>query len=508
MLFISNFVTLSAIKRQIQQPHSIMKNIVVIVLLLCLSFTAQSQTKKWTLKECVQHAMENNISIKQNELDVELADITKSDALGNYLPSINGSASNSWNTGLTQNITTGVLENQTSRNSSYSITAGVNIFSGLSNLRTMQRAKISQLAAEYGLSKMKDDISLLVANAYLQVLTNKANLEVAISQNGVTKEQITRTTELVDAGVLPKGDLLEIQATDATELQNIALAENSVEISLVSLAQLLLVKDYENFDIEDEGYDIIDEGISAKTIAEIITAAQESRSEVKIAQANFDLAEKDLQIARSSYYPTLNAFFNYNTRESDLPSGIATIVDSDNPVIQTDAPIGVVDGTGQSVFGLQPNVIGARELDPLPFTEQLYLNDGISYGFQLNVPIFNGFSTRNNVRRSEVSVKRQEFLLEQAKLDLESTVYQAYVDAKGSLKSFEAAQKAVESQELAYQYAKDRYDVGLTNAFDFSQSKLRYDNAQIELNRSKYDYIFKLKVLELYFGISATDLKF
>ncbi|GAB5401705.1 MAG: TolC family protein [Aureisphaera sp.] len=485
-----------------------MRNIVLILLVLCLSVTVQSQTKKWTLRECVQHALENNISIKQSELDVELAEIAKSDALGNYLPSINGSASNSWNTGLTQNITTGVLENQTSRNSSYSITAGVNVFNGLSNLRTMQRARISQLASEYGLSKMEDDISLLVANAYLQVLTNKANLDVAIAQNNVTQEQITRTKELVDAGVLPKGDLLEIQAADATEKQSIAVAENSVEISLVSLAQLLLVKDYENFDIEDEGYDIIDEGISAKGIAEIIASAEENRSEVKIAQANFDIAQKDLQIARSAYYPTLSAFFNYNTRESDLPSGIETILDGDNPFVISESPIGVVGGSGESVFGLEPNIIGARELDPLPFTEQLYLNDGISYGFQLNVPIFNGFSTRNNVKRNQVNVRRQEFLLEQAKLDLESTVYQAYVDARGSLKAFEAAQKAVESQELAYQYAKDRYDVGLTNAFDFSQSKLRYDNAQIELNRSKYDYIFKLKVLELYFGISATDLKF
>jgi outer membrane protein len=157
---------------------------------------------------------------------------------------------------------------------------------------------------------------------------------------------------------------------------------------------------------------------------------------------------------------------------------------------------------------LNSNIIGLRELDALPFEEQLYLNDGISYGVQLNVPIFNGFSTRNNVRRGKVIVQRQEYVLEQAKLDLESNVYQAFVDVKGSLKSYDAAQTALESQELAYQYAKDRYDVGLTNAFDFSQSKLRYDNAKIDANRAKYDYIFKLKVLELYFGISATDLKF
>jgi outer membrane protein len=177
------------------------------------------------------------------------------------------------------------------------------------------------------------------------------------------------------------------------------------------------------------------------------------------------LAEKDLQLSRGAYYPTLNAFFGYNTRYSD------------------------------------------NDFFNRNFTEQLYQNDGIGYGLSLNVPILNGFVTRSGVKRSKINVERTKFQLEQAKLDLESSVYQAYVDAKGALKAYEAGQAAIESQELAYNYAKDRYDVGLTNAFDFSQSKLRYDNTRIELNRAKYDYIFKLKVLELYFGVSPTDLK-
>src|SRR5690606_9721838 len=149
--------------------------------------------------------------------------------------------------------------------------------------------------------------------------------------------------------------------------------------------------------------------------------------------------------------PTISAFFGYNTRYADN--------------------------------------------DPLErsFTEQLYLNDGIGYGVQINVPIFNGFSVRGNVKRNKINLRNSEYLLEQAKLDLESNVYQAYVDVKGSRKAYDAAVVALESQELAYQYAEDRYDVGLTTAFDFSQSKLRYDNAKIEVNRTKFEYIFKLK---------------
>ncbi|TDI70385.1 MAG: TolC family protein [Bacteroidetes bacterium] len=480
-----------------------MKKIGIIVVILCLGFSTQAQNKKWTLKECVEYALANNISVKQSELDLESSDIDKSDAFGNYLPSLNASASNFWNTGLTQDVTTGILRNQTSRNSSYSITMGVSIFRGLRNLRSVQRAELSQLSAQYGLKKMQDDISLFVANSFLRVLLNKANLESIEGQNEVTLEQIERTLNLVDAGVLPRGDLLEIRATDALEKQRIVQSENAVRISLINLTQLLLIDDYENFNIEDQGYDIIDEGISSKDITEIIEVAQQNRAEVKIAEKNLEMAEKDLQIARSVYYPTLNGFFNYNTRESDFKR-ISAVTDPDNPTIITD--IGVVQETGQIVTGEIPNIMFI-ELDPLPFIEQLYTNDGISYGFQLNVPIFNGSTTRNNVKRNEINIKRQEYLLSQAKLDLESNVYQAYVDAKGSLKAFDAALSALESQELAYQYAKDRYDVGLTNAFDFSQSKLRYDSANIEANRSKFEYIFKLKVLELYFGISATDLK-
>jgi outer membrane protein len=481
-----------------------MKKLLIVIFFLILGIQLHAQSKKWTLQECVEYALKNNISVKNSELDLELSEIEKSDAIGNYLPSLNASASNSWNTGLTQDVTTGVLRTQTSRNSSYNVGVGINIFSGLVNYRSLQRSKLSKLASQYQLDKMEDDIALFVANNFLQVLLNKANLEVILAQNAVTLDQIKRTNDLVEVGVLPRGDLLEIKATNASEKQRISVAENTLKISLLSLAQLLLIKDYENFDIADDVYQIIDDGFSSKNVSEIIEAAKQNRFEVKIAEKNLEIAEKDLQIVRSTYYPTLNAFFNYNTRESNSKRFTQSI-DPDNPTITTQ--IGVVESTGEPVIGTFPNTF-IEELNPLPFMDQLYINDGISYGFQLSVPVFNGFSTRNNVKRSAINKIRSELLLEQAKLDLESNVYQAYVNTKGALKSYESAMSALESQELAYQYAKDRYDVGLTNAFDFSQSKLRYDNAQIEVNRSKYEYIFKLKVLELYFGIPATELKF
>ena len=464
-----------------------MKKLGILFFVFTISTAAHAQVKKWTLSQCVQYALENNISVKQSELDLAATDIEKMSANGALLPSLNFSTSASENTGLSFNPLTNNAQTTTFLSVNGSVNVGYTLFDGLRNYRRVQRATLSQLSSQYRLAKMKDDISLFVANGYLQVLLNKANTAAVIAQNQVTKQQIERTQKLIDAGVLPRGDLLEIDATDASEQQRIAVAENAVRISLISLAQLLLIKDYENFDIVDEDYQVVNNAIALKTVDELIEGAKQTRSEVKIAEQNVTISEKDLQIAKGARLPTLSAFFGYNSRYTDATSFTQNL-DPDNPFITQE--IGIVEQTGQSVVGQFPNTI-SREVQADAFLDQAYENDGISYGLQLSIPVFNAFSVRANVKRSQISLERNKLQLQQASLDLESNVYQAYVDAEGSRKAYQAAQKSVTSQELAYQYAKDRYDAGATNAFDFSQSKLRYDNAQVELNRSKYDYILK-----------------
>lgn len=445
-----------------------MKKIILMTTFLCLGITLSAQEKKgWTLRESIQYAMEHNISIKQSELDMEVAEIDKRAAVGNYLPTLNARASNSWNTGLTQNVTTGLLENQTTRSFSAGVSAGITIFQGLRNLRVLQKAKMSRIANKYSLEKMKDDIALFVANAYLQILVNKEILNVLEQQHDLTIKQLQRSQELVDAGVLPSGDLLQIKATGADEVQRIIAAQNAVKISRINLAQTLLIQDYKSFRIADQEYSVPLIDIMNKSVEEIIEAAEEVRYEVKIAKQNVALAEKDVQIAKSAYYPSLSGFFNYNTRTSN-----------------------------REMFS-----------GSVPFEEQLYMNDGISYGLSLNIPILNGFSTRNTVQRSKVNVLRAQYQLKQSKLDLESNVYQAYVDAQGAAKAYEAAKVSLEAQQLAYEYAKERFDVGLANSFELSESKFKLTNAQSQLIQAKYDYIFNLKVLELYFGIPISEIK-
>ena len=472
-------------------------------LLLAVGGIAQSDTQ-WTLQSCMQYALDNNIRIKQTELDQESAAIERKSAIGNFLPRLNGSASNNWNSGLTQNITTGILETQTIRNSSYSVAAGVRLYGGKANIHTLDRADLSKIAADYNVAKLKDDMALNVAVSYLGVLLNKENSKLLEAQNIVTQEQIAQTQLLVDAGVLPRGDLLEIQATHAGEQQRIVVAKNAITISLINLAQLLNIKDYKSFDIAEQEYNLMGEEVLATTPEAILDKAKTSRYDLKIAEQNIVIAKKDLQLSKSSLLPTLDGFFNYNTREQGGAVRFNQGVDLVNPF--STQVIGQVEGTGTNVLAQVPNAVVTTQ--DLGFVEQLYLNDGVSYGISLNVPVFNGWSVKNQIKRGEINLRQLEFAKEQATLDLETAVYQAYTDAKAAKEAYAAAQTAVTSQDLAYDYAKERYNNGLVNAFGFSQAKLRYDNAQIELTRSKYDYIFRIKVLELYFGVPVIALKF
>jgi len=462
--------------------------------LLLVSFQSKAQSKKWTLEECVNYAMEKNISIRNTSLDQQLSDISKRDAYGNFLPSINGQASHSWNIGLNQNITTGLLENQTTQFTSAGVNVGIDIYKGLQNQNQLRKANLSIMASKYQLTKIQEDVSLNVVNAYLQIIFNKENLKVQQEQLAYDTKQLLRSQELVDAGVVPRGDLLDVKATVATDNQRLIAAENALLISKLSLAQLLQLENFQEFDIADASAPVTESSILLQEPKAIFDKAKENRTDIKLAATNVDIAERDLKIARGAYQPTLTGFYSFSTRAAYSDRIIGFAPDANNPT----TAIGYVDGTNQLV--LQPNfspVLGK----PKSIVDQFSDNKGQNFGLSLNIPILNGFSVRNNVARSKVALERSKISLEQKGLDLERTVYTAYTDTKGALKSYEAAVSTLESREQAFNYAKERYEVGLMNVFDFNQSQTLYVNAQSEVLRTKYDYIFRTKILEFYFGI-------
>ena len=468
--------------------------IIIAFTLLLSSFAGSSQSKKWTLDECVNHAVKNNISIKQSELDKQSSEISKKDAYGKFLPTINGQASHSWNIGLNQNITTGLLENQTTQFTSAGVSVGIDIYGGLQNQNQLRKANLSIIASQYQLTKMQEDISLNVVNAYLQILFNKENLKVQQQQLQYDTKQMERTKELVDAGVIAKGDLLDVNATVATDNQRLIAAENALLISKLSLAQLLQLEDFREFDIVDSDIEAVLSNVLLEDPKAILNKAKETRTELKLAQTNVSIAEKDVRIAKGAYEPSLSGFYSFTTRAGYSDQVIGSTLDTSNPT----TVIGFVEGTGQNVVRNNFKPILGK---PDPVFDQFSDNKGHSFGVQLNVPIFNGFAARNNVSRSKLALERSKIALEQSELDLERTVYTAYTDTKGAQKSYEAAVTTLEARENSMTYAKERYEVGLMNIFDYNQAQTLYVNAKSEVLRTKYDYIFRTKILEFYFGI-------
>ena len=447
-----------------------MKHFIILIFILITSF-AKAQEKKWTLKECVDYAIEKNISIQQTQLDNELIAIDKKDAIGRFLPTANANASHSWNIGLNINPITNAAETQTFQNTNVGFNVGIDIYNGLQNQNRLRRANLSKIAAQYQLTKMKDDVSLNVANAFLQILFNKENLKVQQEQLLNNKKQKERTQTLVDAGSVPRGDLMDMTATVATSQQAVVNAENALLISKLSLAQLLQLDDFKNFDIVETDYSLTESEVMLQSADAIYNKAKEERVELKIARANLDVAKKDIDIARGALQPSLSGFYSFSSRATNSDRFSS-------------------DGNGNIVVR-----------GPDAIFNQFSDNKGNAFGLQLNIPILNGFSARNNIERSKVAFKRSEIAVSQQELDLKRNVYTAFTDANGALNAYEAAVIALEARTQSYEYAKERFDVGLLNAFDLNQSQTLFANAQSDVIRTKYDYIFRVKVVEFYFGI-------
>jgi outer membrane protein len=267
---------------------------------------------------------------------------------------------------LNQNITTGLLENQTTQFTSAGLNSNIDVYNGMQNQNRLRRANLAIVASQYQLSKMKDDISLNIANAFLQILFNKENLKVQKEQLSNTEKQLLRSQELVNAGVVPRGDLLDIKATFATNNQAIVTAENALLISKLSLAQLLQLENFQDFDIADANYDAKESSTLLQTPAAIFAKAKEERVELKIAKTNLEMAERDLKISKGAFQPSLQGFYSFSTRA-----------------------------------GYSDRVIGYSGTTPilapaLPVFEQFDNNKGHSFGLQMNIPVLNGFATKNN----------------------------------------------------------------------------------------------------------------
>jgi len=311
---------------------------------------------------------------------------------------------------------------------------------------------------------------------------------------------LARTSQLVEAGTIPRGDLLDVEATLATDEQNLITTQNRVRLAIISLSQLLQLQDYDNFDIANEEIETLPLlNLADYSVDKIFEKAMETRNEIKVAQANIEIAESDIKIAKGALQPTLTGFFNWNSRSSDRDRIVGSELDPNNPT----RVIGVVETTGDNVITQNFNPVTGPAAG---FFDQIDQNKGSSFGLSLRVPILNGFSASNNVRRAKINFEQQKYQLDQEELNLEKTIHQVYADAIGSLKLYEASKRSLDAREISFEYAQERFDVGVLNSFDYGQIKNRLVAANAEFLRAKYDFIFRVKLLEYYYGVPVENL--
>ena len=432
-----------------------------LLVALFISIATFSQ-KKWTLKEAVDYALENNINIKQNKLNLDIAETNVKDAKGNFLPRVNGNASGNLSAGSNFNpVTNNRTSSQTFFGGGIGLSAGVTLFNGYRNLNIYKQAKLGIESSKTDLETIKNDISLRVINAYLNVLFSRENLNASKIQANISKKQIDAAKSRFEAGVIPKGDLLNAQSTAANDIQNVIANENALNLALLNLAQLLQVPS-ENFNVADLNVDLPSAELFYSNSQIVYDKALTTQPQIERAKLAIQNADLDIEISKSGYLPTIstsifaNTNYNYILKPSGVPSG--------------------------------------------NFFDQLEGNLGYGLGLSVNVPIFNGFKNDANVERSKINKEIFETRLENEKLNLQQTIEQSFLDVKAAVKTYEAAKISLESQKEAFKNAEERYNYGAMTLFDFDLVRTRLVNAEAAMIRAKYDYVFKTKVLQFYSG--------
>ncbi len=447
---------------------------IVTILAFMFFLTANAQDKNWSLQECVEYALDNNISIKQQELNLELVEEDIVIAKGNFYPNLNGSASQNWNFGSYIGQT-GLRISRDSRSNNFGLNSGVNLFNGNRNKNNLFQAKKDLEAAGYNLEANKNIIMLYIVNSYLDILLNKENLKIAQDQIVISESQVEQSKGLVESGARAKAVLLEAQATLATNKQQLTAAQNALDISLLNLAQLLQIS-HKGFDVADVKLDVTSASLIYNNTDAIYDKAVNTLPEIKSAEIAVESSELSVDIAKGAYYPSLS-----------FGAGLGTSYQHNNgfpderPVIDPD--------TG--VITYVPNGFG----------QQLKDNMGYYLGFTLNVPIFNRFQTKSGVSRAVINQQKTELQLLDEQVKLRESIEKAYADAKAALDQFVSSETSLVAQEELFRNAQESYNSGVMTSFDFDQVRNRLVNAQSTMVNAKYNFVFRTKLLEYYYGI-------
>ncbi len=436
--------------------------IIFIFLLLTRGFI-YSQTRQWTLEECIKYAIDNNIQIKQQAILTEVQKNSLDLAKLKLLPTLNGNVSQDFSSGRALDQTNYKYYDQNINSNYFYIGGGLTLFNGLQNLNSIQKNKYAVLASEEDLKNIRDNVALNVALAYLQILLNKELVAANDNQLNITRQQIEKTQKLVDAGSVPRGNLLQIEAQAAQEELQLVTVQNQLETSYLNITQLLELKTPAGFEILLPQMTVDSNAVITGNIDDIYEIAQGVRPEVKSSEFQLAASRYDLKIARGGRSPQLSFNPSYATRYAFI-SGI-------------------------------PNS---------SFSDQFNNNRNQVLSFSMYIPILNGWQVNKNISNSKLNVNNSQYALEGVKKQLYKNIQQAYTDAVAALKKFNVSRKAVISTEESFRYTEQKFNVGMVTPVDYNAAKTQLLNAQSDMSQAKFEYIFKTKVLDFYKGLPLT----
>ncbi len=472
----------------------IRQTLILSILLFGALFSGQAQ-QPWSLEDCIQYAMENNIMIKQSVLNTEYNEnLLKQSKLG-QIPNLNANSNYSFSWGRALDQTTyKFTDNEQINSINMGLSSSVNLFNGLRVRNTILQNELNLMSSYQDVEKIKNDISLNIAAAYLTIMFNRELLAVTESQLEITGQQVERTLKMVDAGKLARGNYLELEAQYASEELNLVNAENQLAISLLNLQQILDLPVDTAFDVEIPQLPDPDEDPIMINALEVYRIAEQEMPEIKSAELALESSEKGLAIAKGGRSPRLSLSANYNSGYSDLREQVVSLGDPQQ------VPLGETQG-GEPVYSYPQQF-------PLygkyPFFEQVRDNRSAGLGVGLSIPIFNGWQVNTSIANARISLENAELELQSKRLTLYASIQQAYADALAALKKFNATVSALTAMEESFKYTEKKFEVGLVNTVDYNMSKNQLSATQSDLLQAKYDFIFRIKILNFYKGEPIT----
>ncbi len=452
--------------------------------------------EKWNLEKCLRHALENNLQIKQSVINLEIAGNIHSQAFADFIPSLNGDLTYGMNFGRSIDPTTYSFVEQQIQTSGISMTSGVALFSGLRKINTLRQTKFDVLSNRFTTEEIANNVSLSITAAYLQILLSNEELKNVTERLKLSADQVEQSKKLLDAGMIPEGNLYDVLAQQANDSLAYIIAFNSVQLGKLNLALLLQIENPAAFDVETPGLTASAPVIlNERNPENIFNAAVENQPSVKSAQYSIFSADKRWQATKGLYYPSLSFFYNLRTNYSSLGQRATNDIILQNPII------GYLDDGSNTFVRTFSNV---PRFENSPYFDQYRENVYHTLGLRLDIPIFNGLQTRTSVKNAELQKLSAEYNYKSVEDQLKNDVYVAYADAKAAWQKYLAAQNSVKALEKSFEYMTKRFNLGAANSLEYSIANTNLAAAQIEILKSKYDYIFKLKVLDFYLGNPIT----